>query len=110
MGPAVNLDLLGIELCESHPTCRLGAGRFKKLRAALGAMETVQKASGRQFARLLGRRTFAALLRRPALAVFSAADGFATQFGDEPCPLWPSFQRELANFRHILSLIRRALS
>jgi hypothetical protein len=87
--------LLGTELDGDRLQVGVPVQRLCLLVAATRELLTVGHCSGRTLARLLGHWTWAVLVRRPLLSIFSSVYRFIEVAGHRDFNLWPSVRAEL---------------
>ena len=63
--------------------------------------------TGRELAAVVGNGTFAGLIRREVLSVFSSVYAFIDRVGTSRQKLWPSVRKEIRWFITLLPLLRR---
>ena len=63
------------------------------------------EATGRELSHLVGRWTWAMLVRRPAMSIFSAVYRFIECAHDSCYTIWPSVRRELLAASYIAPLL-----
>ena len=83
----------------------VGPRRLWKLRMAGQEILRRDRVSGLQLRRFLGHATWAALLRREVLSVFSTIYAFCDKANRGPCRLWNSVRQELSWFIALLPLL-----
>ena len=88
-------EVLGLLVDGRRLTVRLAPASMRALVKATDALMAAGSCSGLELSRLLGKWTWALLVRRPALAAFSAVYTFVQKSGSRVFSLWPSVRREL---------------
>ncbi len=87
---ASGIEYLGLQLDGVRGDFGLAVPKLQRLVLATRQLIAHGYATGRQLARVVGRWTWAMLVRRPALAVFSAVYRFVAVAGPRRFQLWPS--------------------
>ena len=103
------IECLGLMLDGERGDFGLAAPKLQRLVSAARALLAAGACTGRQLARVIGGFTWAALVCRPALAVFSAVYRFIAVVGVRRFELWPSVVRELNAAIGIAPLLRCSL-
>ena len=93
---ASGVECLGLWVDGERGDIGLAAPKLQRLILGTRRLLDLGYATGRQVARLVGSWTWAMLVRRPALAIFSAVYRFAAVAGRRRFRLWPSVVRELS--------------
>jgi integrase len=89
------VSLLGLEFVGSARTFGLGADKLSTLRTDTCRLLSSRFASGDQLASIVGRWSWALLVRRPCFAVLSSVFSFIRAAGSSLFSVWRSVRREL---------------
>jgi hypothetical protein len=89
------MEVLGIHVHGSSGVVGVRADKLRLLADVTSAVVRVGRCSGRRLRHLLGRWTWALLIKRPAFAALSAVYTFCHKAGDKVYQLWPSVVAEL---------------
>jgi hypothetical protein len=102
---ADGLDCLGIHVNGRTGEVGVAVDKLHSLRASTLRLINIGECTGRELAHIIGKWTWAFLIRRPAMAVFSAVYRFIDCAKDSRYILWPSVCRELWTAAHIAPLL-----
>ena len=91
-------ELLGWTFGEDTPTMRVTPARAWKLRLGIEGLLSRGACSGDEMRALIGSCTFAGLVRRESLSVFSAVYAFMDRYMHRRARLWTAVRRELRWF------------
>jgi hypothetical protein len=89
------IECLGLEADGRHHTIGLSVPKLQQLCADTLALLDHGECTGRDMQVLVGRWTWASLVRRPVLAVFSSVYRFQEAADGRRFEVWPSVRREL---------------
>jgi hypothetical protein len=92
---ADGLECLGIFVDGRAAEIGMSVNKLQVLRASTQRLLDIGECTGRELAHVVGRWTWAMLVRRPAMATFSAVYRFIQCAHDTRYELWPSVRREL---------------
>ena len=102
---ADGLECLGIWVDGNACEVGLSVPKLQVLRASTMRLLDIGECTGRELSHIIGRYTWAMLIRRPAMAVFSAVYRFIECAHDTRFTIWPSVRRELWAAAHIAPLL-----
>ena len=102
---ADGLDCLGIQVNGSAGEVGVSVNKLHTLRASTLRLIHIGECTGRELSHIIGRWTWAFLIRRPAMSIFSAVYKFIDCARDSRYTLWPSVCRELWTAAHIAPLL-----
>ena len=94
--PSLCAETIGLEFDGRDLTVGVAVPKLARLCADTQSIIDRHYCSGEDMARIVGRWTWAMLVRRPALAVFSSVYRFIEAAGRAAFVVWPSVKRELA--------------
>jgi hypothetical protein len=103
--PCLRLEALGLDLDGRHHCVALAAPAMQRLINTTRAICAAGEVSGLQLASVLGRWTWAMLVRRGSLAVFAAVYRFCAIAGSRTFALWPSVRAELLAAANLAPLL-----
>jgi hypothetical protein len=83
--------------------------KLRKLQLEIAHIISVGACTGVDIERVVGKLTWAMLIKRPALSVFSAVYKFARSAGDQWTPIWSSVRNELVVASGLLPLLNVSL-
>jgi hypothetical protein len=89
------VEVLGIHIDGTSGLVGLRADRLRQLADVTTAVIAASYCTGRRMRHLIGRWTWALLVRRPALAALSKVYRFCHVADDKCFQIWPSVKREL---------------
>ncbi|KAL0630595.1 hypothetical protein Q9L58_010558 [Maublancomyces gigas] len=92
---ADGLECLGVFVDGRNCEVGLSVPKLQALRMSTLRILAVGEATGRELSHLVGRWTWAMLVRRPAMSIFSAVYRFIECAHDSSYTIWPSVRREL---------------
>src|SRR6185503_8433417 len=92
---ADGVECIGIFVDGREHSISLSAARMDTLCARTAALLDRGECTGLELAHTVGQWTWAALVRRPSLAVLSSVYRFITRAGRRCWTLWPTVRREL---------------
>ena len=95
------LECLGVWVDGGACEVGLSVPKLQVLRASTMHLLAVGECTGRQLSHIVGRYIWAMLVRRPAMAIFSAVYRFIECARDTLFTIWPSVRRELWAAAHI---------
>lgn len=111
VGPTTGpVDCLGVEVHGEAGTIGVSATKLLALIRDTHDMLSGQWVSGRDVAELTGRWTWAMLIRRPALSVFSSVYRFSKELDKTRAKIWPSAARELRRACYLAPLLYAPLN
>jgi hypothetical protein len=103
-------DIVGLSLNGITHRLSLPLPKLSRLIADTEVLLRRHYISGSDLQRIVGRWTWAALVRRPSLSIFNSVYAFGQRFGDWIMPLWASCRRELNMMMGIAPLLFGSLS
>lgn len=104
--PTANgLECLGIWVDGAACEVGMSVPKLQVLRASTMRLLDIGECTGRELSHIVGRYTWAMLVRRPAMAIFSAVYRFIECARDTRFTIWPSVRRELWAAAHISPLL-----
>lgn len=106
---AEGVECLGVEVHGGRADVGVSVTKLQSLRALTLALLRRGECTGRELAGLLGRWTWAMLVCRPALSIFSAVYRFVVVAGTHLFRLWPSVRRELGAAAALAPLLFRSM-
>jgi hypothetical protein len=92
---ADGVECLGVWVDGRAAEVGVAVPKLQVLRASTARLLDIGRCSGRELAHIIGRWNWAMLVRRPAMAVFSAVYRYIECAHDDRFTLWPSVRREL---------------
>jgi hypothetical protein len=99
------LECLGVFVDGVNCEVGLSVPKLEVLRASTLRLLDIGECTGRDLSHIVGRWTWAMLVRRPAMAIFSAVYRFIECAHDSRFTIWPSVRRELWAVAHIAPLL-----
>jgi len=102
-------EILGWSFDHDAPTMRVAPARAWKLRLGIEALLARGAASGDEIRAVIGSCTFAGLVRRESLSIFSSVYVYMNRLGERRGRLWPAVRRELRWFCALVPLLCRQL-
>lgn len=99
------VECLGLEADGRELTVGLSATKLHQLCESTRAVLASGVSTGLDLSRLIGKWTWACLVARPALSVFSAVYRFVQCAGRRVYSLWPSVRRELSTMMGLTPLL-----
>ena len=102
---ADGLECLGVFVDGRSAEVGMAVPKLQVLRASTMRLLDIGECTGRELAHIVGRWTWAMLIRRPAMAVFSAVYRFINCAGGARYQLWPSVRRELRTVSRLAPLL-----
>lgn len=102
---ADGMECLGIHVNGRTGDVGMSIPKLQRLKQATDQLLVQRFATGRQVAAVVGRWNWAALIRRPAMAVFSAVYRFIDCARDTSYRIWPSVYRELWTMSRLAPLL-----
>jgi hypothetical protein len=107
---ADGIECLGVFVDGRNCEVGLSVKKLQVLRASTLRLLDIGECTGRELSHLVGRYTWAMLVRRPALSIFSAVYRFIECSHDSRYTIWPSVRRELWAAAHITPLLYASIS
>jgi hypothetical protein len=102
---ADGLECLGVFVDGRNGEVGLSVPKLQALRMSTLRMLATGEATGRELSHLVGRWTWAMLVRRPAMSIFSAVYRFIECAHDSCYTIWSSVRRELLAAAYIAPLM-----
>jgi hypothetical protein len=102
-------EVLGLEVDGHELRVSLSAEKASRLVSATRHLLRIGVCSGFLLASVVGHWTWAMLVRRPSLSVFSAVYRFIAKFGGKVRPLWRSVRRELRTAMGLMPLLTASI-
>ena len=104
------VQLLGLDFDGSALSYGLGADKLEALCMDTRRFISSASASGHQLSSLVGRWSWAMLVRRPLFAVLSSVFGFIQRAGSSVFSVWSSVRRELSVLLGLAPLLRVSIA
>lgn len=105
-GPTADgIECLGVFVDGVNCEVGLSVPKLQVLRASTLRLLDIGECTGRELSHIVGRWTWAMLVRRPAMSVFNAVYRFIECARDSRYILWPSVRRELWAAAHLAPLL-----
>jgi hypothetical protein len=107
---ADGIECLGMFVHGRSSEVGMSVPKLQVLRASTMRLLDIGECTGRELSHLVGRWTWAMLVRRPAMAIFSAVYRFIECAHDSRFTLWPSVRRELWTISRIAPLLYSSIN
>lgn len=108
--PTTRAECLGLELDGVSHAFGLSANKLNRLCHDTRALADRDTCTGLELSQVVGRWTWACLVRRPALSTFSAVYRFIERAAYRQFAVWPSVKRELLVMLGLAPLLWTSLS